>query len=176
MKKVIIACLLLVSLASCSNNSKPNADTAVPMKEITTEATTTTEVATEIPPATEPETEINEVLEDNEFFTLTYHGYDSLATIQRINLDADNHSDKYLVLFMEDFCINDIEMEPEQLFLLEGYKSTKGAGLKLLNSKLQEKEITRTNKLQFKIHAELRETMSGNAIENYDSDIITITR
>lgn len=170
MKKVIIACLLLVSLASCSNNSKPKADTAVPMKEITTEAATTT---TEIPPATEPATEatteqeLNDLIFSDQGFEVYYKKIESNKIYLYI-VNPDEHA--HLWTYIKNINVNgiDININP-----IEGYtplNTSLTVSHEIPLEVLQKENITRINDLKFDLSIVVGNNLIGT-IENY-----TITR
>lgn len=161
MKKVIIACLVLVSLASCSNNSKPKADTAVPMKEITTEVTTTTEVATEIPPATEPDTEattaaeINQLIYNEQGIEVYYNDIDTNI----INLNVVNANDANVLVYLSEIKVNgnDIGLTYFEERIPANASITRKCEIPL--EKLQEQNISRINELEFTVSARLGENL-----------------
>ncbi|MBP5430794.1 hypothetical protein [Ruminococcus sp.] len=171
MKKAIIACLAFISLVSCSNNNKIEQ----PVKTAATEAATaelTTEA--EIPPATEPET-VNEVLYEDDNCTITFNRYESLKTVQRLYLTIENKNDNYLRGNLESFSINGVSIEQSYSPIIEA-KQTFSNYMTIMNSRLQDENITRANIIEFKMHIEFAAEMSSKALESYDTDTMTITR
>lgn len=169
MKKVIIACLALISLVSCSNNNKIEQKQAVRTTspaEITTEA--------EIPPATEPET-ISEVLYQDDNLTIIYNKYDSLSTVQRIYLTFDNNSEYYVRAIASDIKINGIAINQNFSTELES-KNTISTNMTILNSKLQNENITKVNEIEFKMQIKISDLQNNQTVASYDTDTMNIKR
>lgn len=173
MKKVIIASLALVSLISCSNNNKIEQEQ--PVRTAATEAATaelTTE--TEIPPATEPIT-VNEVIYEDDNLTITYNRFESLSTVQKIYFTFDNNSNYYVRAIAEDIKINGIAIDQKFSTELES-KNSVSPTMTILNSKLQNENITKVNSLEFKMQITVSDLTSRENVDSYYTDIMTITR
>lgn len=184
MKKAVIITLFLCSLVSCSNNTiNEQPEKASILTEATT-AETTEEI--EIPPATERET-INEVLYEDENVAIFYNGYDSFKTVQRVYITVENKTDNELSYNTLDFMANGVPIDENHGGKIEAHE-TVSPEWTLLNSRFQEANITRVNKLEFKLHfqfypvIEIVTVQEGGIerttenIEQYETDIITIER
>lgn len=185
MKKTVIITLFLTSLVSCSNNTITEQSEKSP---IITEATTaeTTAVEIEIPPATERET-INEVIYEDENVTIFYNGYDSFKTVQRVYITVENKTDNELRYNTLDFMANGVPIDENHGGKVEAHE-TASPEWTLLNSRFQEANITRVNKLEFKLHLQFYPVIeivtvqeggierTTEIIEQYETDIITIER
>lgn len=182
-KQIFIAGLLMVALCSCSNNAKSEAEQptkTIAVFGVTTEATTepitTAEITTEaeIPPATETET-VSEVIYKDDNVTIVFNKYDNLKTVQRIYLSFENRTENYLRGDKIDFQINGVPIDVNYGIELEPGQNASNH-ITIVNTKLQDKNITRVNDVQLQMHIETAKTVSDYAIESYDTDIMTITR
>lgn len=172
MKKVIIACLALFSLVSCSNNASEQEQ---PVRTAATEAATAELTPeTEIPPATEPIT-VNKVIYEDDNLTITYNRFESLSTVQKIYFTFDNNSNYYVRAIAEDIKINGIAIDQKFSTELES-KNSVSPTLTILNSKLQNENITKVNSLEFKMQITVSDLTSRENVDSYYTDIMTITR
>ena len=166
-KSIIIACLALISLVSCSNNSSEQEQ----LVKIADKTQATTEA--EVPPTTEPVTQ--EVLHKDDNCTITYNGFKSLETAQRIDLTIENKTDNSLSVTLSEIKINSISIDQFYKPQLKSKESVSNS-IRILNSKLQDENITRVNKIEIKLQITVTDKTNGDCLAYYDTDIITITR
>ena len=167
-KSIIIAIFALFSLVSCSNNASFEQEQPVKTAataEITTEA--------EIPPATEPE--ISEVLYEDDNCTITYNGFKSLSTYQRINLAIDNKTDNTLSASLSYLKVNGVSIDEHYSITILPLQSLSRC-MTIFNDNLQNENITRVNDIDIKMQITVTDKTNGDCLDYYDTDTMTITR
>ena len=168
MKKVIIiTCLAFMSLVSCSNQNK---DVEQPIRTVSAETTT----EAEIPPATEAET-LGKILHEDDNCTITYNEFKSLKTVQHIGLTIDNKTDNSLSVELTEIKINSIAIDQ---FYMSQLKSKESAShpIVIINSKLQDENITRVNNIEFKLQITVTDKTNGDCLAYYETGVINIER
>lgn len=188
MKKSIIIILALLSLASCSNNSVNEQPEKTIIIETTTAEETTQE--TEIPPATTREEieKINEVLYEDDNVKIIYDGYESLKTVQTLYLTIENKKDSELRCKWLDFKANETPIEQYFETKRDPHSSFTNA-ITISNSKFQDANITRVNKMEFNFNIWFEpiiekatgpdgeiQTTTAIGKETYDTGVLTIER
>lgn len=182
-KGIIIACLALFSMVSCSNNAKTEEKQPVKVvnaSKITTEATTepitTVEITTEaeILAATEPET-TGVVLHEDDNCTITYNGFDNSEKTQDIYLTIDNKTDNSLTVALSELKINSISIDQFYKPQLKA-KNSVSKSIHIMNNTLQNENITRVNDIEMKMQITVTDKTNGDCLAYYDTDTMTITR